>query len=57
MEIRNDRYFDTNINTPELPNTTLLLNNMDRIGISKPLAFTQYQNFNKTQFKLPAKQQ
>ena len=55
MEIRNHRYFDININTPEFPNTTLLLNNMDRIGISKPLAFTQYQNFNKTQ--LPAKQQ
>ena len=57
MEIRNDRYFDTNINTPELSNTTLLLNNMDRIGISKPLAFIQYQNFNKTQFESPAKQQ
>ena len=56
MEIRNDKYFDTNINTPEFPNTTLLLNNMDRIGIRKPLAFTQYQNFNKTQFESPAKQ-
>ena len=44
-----------NINTPEFPNTTLLLNNMDRIGISKPLAFRQYQNFNKTQFESPAK--
>ena len=42
------------LNVSEFPHTTLLLNNMDEI---KPLAFTQYQNFNKTRFELPAKQQ
>ena len=42
------------LNVPEFPPTTLLLNNTDRI---KPSAFTQYQNFNKTRFESPAKQQ
>ena len=45
------------LNVPEFPHTTLLLNNTDGISISKPSAFTQYQNFNKTRFESPAKQQ